>query len=154
MSSSNWAKAYPVSSRFAAIESRAPIIPRPTEIAHNPGLPRPSALAAAENQLSALWNCVAITALVAVTANISMNNNKSSSKETISMFAIDHSFEKACSPIQRYDTAIPRLARLPDWRCKASPCIDSVPRRIIPATPISSYSAPVALPRASKTSVA
>ena len=78
-----------------------------------------------------------MVAFTPVTKNIRMNNNKSSSKGTKSIPAIFQFCEIACNPTQRYDVAIPRLARLPEFLKIASTWNKITPRQIITATPIS-----------------
>ena len=77
----------------------------------------------------------AIVEFVAVTQTISKNNNNSSSKGNISSPKNSQLFDIAWTPTQRYDTAIPMLAKLPEFLTIASPCNKIVPIPIIMATP-------------------
>ena len=145
--------AYPVSSRLLATARSAPTIPMETETPQSPGMPRPSALKACENQFSSCANRAAMVALMPVTVIRRRNRSKGSSRASILREPNSNPPVIACIPIHRLDAATPRAARLPDCRCSASPCISRVASRIIPATPLSPRTDPAVEAMANSTRV-
>ena len=146
-------KAYPTSPLFAATARRAPNMPSETETPQRPGFPRPSIFMPLENQLSSLAKRVAIPAFKPVTPIIRTNRSKGLSKAKTFNSPISNPPVIACIPIHKFEDAMPRAARLPDFRCAASTCIRTVETRIITATPSCPYNEPAVDPTARRTRV-
>ena len=146
-------KAYPTSPLFAATARRAPNSPSETETPQRPGFPRPSIFIPSENQLASLAKLVAIPAFKLVTPIIRTNRSKGLSKAKTFNSPISNPPVIACIPIHKFEDAMPRAARLPDFRCVASTCIRTVETRIITATPSCPYNEPAVDPTARRTRV-
>ena len=128
-------------------------MPIETETPQSPGLPRPIASKAFENQFPSRAKRAAMVALIPVTVISNRNSSNGSSRASILSEPNSNPPVIACIPIQRLDAATPSAARLPDCLCKASPWTNRVASRIIPATPPSPSTDPAVEAIASSTSV-